>query len=137
MQHWLFKSEPGTYSFDQLLKDQKTNWNGVRNFQARNHLRNAAPGDLALIYHSGDERAAVGIAKVIKGAYPDIDPKKPGEWVQIDLAPVEALPCPVTLAAMKSTPALKDLQLIKQSRLSCMPVTEAEFKKIVEMGKPQ
>lgn len=134
MQHWLFKSEPGTYSFDQLLKDKKTNWNGVRNFQARNHLRNAAPGDLAIIYLSGDGRAAVGIAQVVKVAYPDLDPEKPGDWVQIDLAPVGALPRPVTLAEMKATPALKDLQLIKQSRLSCMPVTEAEFMRICQLG---
>lgn len=133
--YWLLKSEPETYSFAQLLKDKKTNWNGVRNYQARNHLRNASPGDLAIIYHSGEERAAVGVAKVVKGAYPDPDPEKPGEWVQIDLAPVESFDSPVSLASIKSTPSLKELPLIKQSRLSCMPISKAEFEILCRMGK--
>lgn len=133
--YWLFKSEPQTYSFETLLKEKKTHWNGVRNFQARNHLRNAARGDLALIYHSGEEKAVVGIARVIREAYPDPDPKKPGDWVQIDLEAIEALPNAVTLKTLKSTPAFKTLPLITQSRLSCMPITEAHFKAIVKLGK--
>jgi predicted RNA-binding protein with PUA-like domain len=132
--HWLFKSEPQTYSFSQLLKDKKTNWNGVRNFQARNFLKEAQVGDLALIYHSGDERAVVGIAKVVRAAYPDPDPEKKGDWVQLDLAPVERLERPVSLAEIKSEPGLADLLLIKQSRLSCMPVTAKHFQLILRLG---
>lgn len=129
--HWLFKSEPETYSFAQLLRDRKTNWDGVRNFQARNNLRNAARGDLALIYHSGGDKAVVGIARVAREAYPDVDPGTPGEWVQIDLEPVQALARPVTLAEIKSTPALSTLPLIRQSQLSCMPITPAHFETLV------
>lgn len=132
--YWLFKSEPGTYSFSQLQKDGKTNWNGVRNFQARNFLQQVKAGDRALIYHSGDDKAVVGIAKVVRAAYPDPDPKKPGEWVQIDLAPEKALH-PVTLKEMKATPSLADLLLIKQSRLSCMPISAKDFERIVKMGE--
>ena len=132
--YWLLKSEPSTYSFDNLIQDGKTNWNGVRNFQARNHLAQISRGDIALIYHSGDDKAVVGIAKVIKEGYPDLDPKKPGAWVQIDLAPVKALPRPVTLAEIKSKPALKTVPLIKQSRLSCMPITAAHFDAILKMA---
>src|SRR5690349_12116881 len=96
--YWLFKTEPETYSFRQLLQDKKTCWNGVRNFQARNFLKQVQRDDHALIYHSGDERAVVGIAKVTRTAYPDPDPKKPGEWVQIDIVPLESLEQPVSLA---------------------------------------
>lgn len=134
MNYWLFKSEPGTYSFDQLIQDRKTNWNGVRNFQARNFLQKVAPGDLALIYHSGDDKAVVGVAKVSKGPYPDLDPKKPGDWVQIDLVPEQKLASPVTLKTLKATPALKDMLLIKQSRLSCMPISAKHFEQILKMG---
>lgn len=137
MNHWLFKTEPETYSFAQLLKDGKTNWNGVRNFQARNFLMKAQAGDQALIYHSGDDKCVVGIAKVVKAAYPDPDPKKPGEWVQIDLAPVEKLSRPISLKEIKTTPALSDLPLIKQSRLSCMPIPAKSFEALVKMGRTQ
>ncbi len=132
--YWLLKSEPETYSFQQLQKDKKTNWNGVRNFQARNFLRTIKQGDLTLIYHSGDEKAVVGIAKVVKEAYPDLDPKKPGDWVQVDLEPMKIFKRPVSLKEIKSEPALKDLLLIKQSRLSVMPVQPHHYKKIVELG---
>jgi predicted RNA-binding protein with PUA-like domain len=134
MHYWLLKSEPSTYSFDQLLKDKKTNWNGVRNFQARNFLKTAKKGDLALIYHSNEDKAVVGIAKVVKEAYPDIDEETAGDWVQIDIAPIEKLDLPVTLAEMKSTAKLKNLLLIKQSRLSVSPVSETDYKLIVKMG---
>lgn len=133
--YWLLKTEPGTYSFDQLLKDKKTNWNGVRNFQARNFLKEVSVGDLAIIYHSGDERAAVGIARVTKSAYPDPDLEKPGEWVQVDIEPVSKLRTPVSLSQIKATPELKDLPLIRQSRLSSMPISAAHFEKIVVLGK--
>ena len=131
---WLFKSEPETYSFDTLLKEKKTTWNGVRNFQARNFLRECKKGEFALIYHSGKEKAVVGITKIMKEGYPEHDPKKPGEWVQLDLSATLKLKEPVKLAQLKSTAALKHLLLIKQSRLSCMPVTEIEFKTILELG---
>jgi predicted RNA-binding protein with PUA-like domain len=130
---WLFKSEPETYSFDQLIQDKKTNWDHVRNYQARNFLRQVKKGDLAIIYHSGDDKAAVGIAQCVREAYPDIDPEG-GDWVQIDLKPVEKFKTPVTLATMKATPALKDLSLIKQSRLSCMSITPAHFQILKKMG---
>lgn len=131
---WLFKSEPGTYSIDDLARDKKTAWNGVRNFQARNFLNEAKKGDFALIYHSGDDKAVVGVARVIKEGYPEPDPKKKGDWVQIDVQYAMKLKNPVELARIKATPALKNLMLIKQSRLSCMPVTSAEFKTILELG---
>src|SRR5437588_13060520 len=99
--YWLLKSEPSTYSFDHLIRDGKTNWNGVRNFQARNHLARISKGDIALIYHSGDDKAVVGVARVVREGYPDPDPKKPGDWVQIDLEPVRPLTQPVTLAEIK------------------------------------
>src|SRR3982751_5233945 len=102
---WLMKTEPSTYSFAQLKKDGKTNWSGVRNFQARNHLRNAKKGDLVLIYHTGDEKAVVGVAKVVREGYPDPDPENEGDWVQVDLAPVEELGTPVSLADIKKSPA--------------------------------
>jgi predicted RNA-binding protein with PUA-like domain len=134
LQHWLMKTEPETYSFEQLLKDKKTNWNGVRNFQARNHLKNVKKGDLVLIYHSGDVRAVVGVAEVSRDGYPDPDPKKAGDWVQIDLIPEQKLKNPVTLSSIKSETSLKNMPLIKQSRLSVMPITAAEYAKILKMA---
>ena len=132
---WLLKSEPETYSFQRLLKEKKTNWDQVRNFQARNALRAAKKGDLALIYHSGDERALVGVAEVIKEAYPDPDPEMPGDWVQIDLKAVEALARPISLKEIKAHPGLTDLPLIKQSRLSCMPITRKHFETLVQLSE--
>ena len=134
MNYWLLKTEPTTYSFSQLLKDGKTNWNGVRNFQARNYLRTLEKGDLCLVYHSGDIRAAVGIARVARGGYPDPDPKKPGDWVQVDLEPVQALP-PVTLSTMKATAVLKTMPLIKHTRLSVMPITAIHYKMILKLAQ--
>lgn len=133
-QIWLLKTEPDTYSFEQLLKDRNTNWNGVRNFQARNFLRTAQVGDLALIYHSGDIKAVVGTARVVKAGYPDPDPETPGEWVQIDLQVDSPLPQPVSLKTLKATPELADLLLIRQSRLSVSPVTQAQHARILELG---
>lgn len=131
---WLLKTEPGTYSFSQLMKDGKTNWNGVRNFQARNHLKAIRKGDIALIYHSGDDKSVVGVARVVREAYPDPDPSKNGDWVQVDLEPVEELGQPVALSQLKSTRELKDLPLIKQSRLSVMPITGDHYKRILKLG---
>lgn len=134
-QYWLFKTEPETYSFAQLLKDGKTNWNGVRNFQARNFLLKAEKGDQALIYHSGDDKCVVGIAKVTKPAYPDPDPEKAGDWVQIDLAPVEEFQRSIPLKEIKATPALAEMLLIKQSRLSCMPISAKHFDTLVKLSQ--
>ncbi len=132
-QLWLYKSEPETYSFETLLKEKRTNWDQVRNFQARNFLKQAQVGDLALIYHSGKEKAVVGLARVTRTAYPDIDPEG-GDWVQIDLEVVKKLPLSVSLAQIKATPALKDLKMLRQSQLSCMPVTQSEFDTICRLG---
>ena len=133
--YWLLKSEPAKYSFSQLQKDKKTNWDHVRNYQARNFLRAMKKGDLAVIYHSNDERSAVGIAEVVKEAYPDIDKEDPkGDWAQVDIKAVEAFLQPVTLATIKATPALKDIALIKQSRLSCMAISEGHFNILKKMG---
>lgn len=125
-QSWILKTEPSTYSFQQLIKDRKTAWNGIRNFQARNNLKLIQPGDWLWIYHSGDERAIVGSAQAEGQAYPENDPKRPGDWLQIDIAAAKACKGPVTLAQLKSTPGLRDMKLVKQSRLSVCPVTPSE-----------
>lgn len=132
--YWLLKTEPETYSFEQLQKDRKTPWNGVRNFQARNFLKEAKVGDQALIYHSGKDKAVVGIAEVTRTAFPDPDPKKPGDWVQIEIAPLRPFKRAVPLSELKTTPALKTLQLIRQSRLSVSPVSPEHFRLIVKLG---
>jgi predicted RNA-binding protein with PUA-like domain len=133
--YWLLKTEPETYSFSQLLKDEKTNWDHVRNYQARNFLRKAAKGDLALIYHSGDDKSVVGVAEVVREAYPDLDPEKAGDWVQIDLKPVESLARPIPLKEIKATASLATLPLIKHSRLSCMPVSKTHFEIILKLSR--
>ena len=135
-QYFLFKSEPHTYSLSDLKKDQTTNWNNVRNFQARNTLRECKKGDVALIYHSGDERAVVGTALITGAPYADLDPKKKGDWVQVDLKFGKAFGAPISLATLKAHPKLKNLPLIKQSRLSCMKISDAEFELILELGNP-
>jgi len=137
--HWLLKSEPDTYSIQDLKRDKKTNWNGIRNYQARNFLKTVRSGDLALIYHSGKDKAVVGIAQVVGEAYPDPEPDNPPqhpkqEWVQIDLKFDQELGRPVSLAEIKATASLKDLLLIRQSRLSVMPVTAQQFKALCTLG---
>ncbi len=134
-QYWLLKTEPSTYSFDTFLKQKKTNWNDVRNFQARNSLKAMEEGDVALIYHSGDDKAVVGTATVSRTAYKDPDPEDAkNEWVQVDLKVGEAFAEPVTLATIKSTASLKEVPLIRQSRLSVMPITPAHFKILCKLG---
>jgi hypothetical protein len=132
---WLLKSEPEVYSIDRFSKEKKTNWDHVRNYQARNVLRSCKKGQFVFIYHSNDDRAVVGVGKVIQEAYPDLDPVHPGEWSQIDVQFVMKLKTPVTLAEIKATPKLKDLALIKQSRLSCMEIGAKEFEIILRMGE--
>lgn len=133
MNYWLLKSEPFKYSWDQLLKDGKTFWDGVRNYQARNNLRGMKAGDRVLFYHSNEGLCVVGIAEVIKEAYQDPTTENP-QWAAVDIAPVQALKNPVTLADMKQIPQLAQLALIRQSRLSVCPVTKDEFDFILKMG---
>lgn len=132
--YFLAKSEPEVYAFAQLVKDKKTVWDGVRNFEARNNLRRMKKGDLVLFYHSGDDKAVVGIAKVRREAYPDPSSKE-GDWSAVDLEPVKAFIEPVSLAQMKADPGFEGLSLIKKSRLSVLPVSAPHFAKILKLGK--
>jgi len=130
---WLVKQEPSSYSWSDFLADGETSWTGVRNFSARNNLRRMRTGDEVLFYHTGDEKSVVGIAKVIRTAYPDPTAKE-GEWSTVDLAAVKPLRRPVTLREIKSNSRLKEIPLIRQSRLSVMPLSESAFREIVKTG---
>lgn len=132
--HWLVKQEPEDYSWDDLVRDGSTQWSGVRNFQARNNLRQMKVGDAVFFYHSGKEKCVVGIASVSKAAYPDPTAKEEG-WIAVDIKPVKRLPNPVSLADIKANTKLTDLLLVRQSRLSVMPVGKSEFEEIVRMAK--
>lgn len=132
MNYWLVKQEPEAYSFDDLLRDGKTDWTGVRNYQARNNLRAMRRGDLVLFYHSVSDKEVVGLTEVTREEYPD---PTDTNWICVELTPVEKFAVPVSLAAIKSEPSLADIALIKQSRLSVMPLTESEFETIVGMAK--
>jgi len=131
---WLVKQEPGDYSWSDFVADKGTSWTGVRNFAARNNLRHMSKGDHVLFYHSGEDKAVIGIAKVTRMAYRDATAKE-GDWSAVDLAPVKALRRPVTLAEIKSTPRLQKIALVRQSRLSVMPLGGKEFNLIVGMSK--
>jgi len=133
MKYWLVKSEPFKYSWEQFLKDGRTFWDGVRNYQARNNLRDMKAGDKVLFYHSNEGLCVVGIAEVIKAAYPDptIDDER---WVAVDIRPVKSLPEPVTLKDMKTQPALAEMGLIRQGRLSVVALTKKEFDTVLKMG---
>jgi predicted RNA-binding protein with PUA-like domain len=133
MQYWLMKSEPSAYSWEQLNKDGKTNWSGVRNFQAAANLKAMKKGDHAFFYHSNEGLAVVGICEVTKEAYPDPSDKT-GKFVQVDVKPVAPLKQPVTMAEIKATPGLSDMVLVKNSRLSVQPVTAAQWKAVCKMG---
>ena len=133
MAYWLMKSEPSAYSWNQLVKDGQTNWSGVRNFQAAANLKAMKPGDRAFFYHSGEGLEIVGVAEIVKAAYPDPSDKE-GRFVQVDVKPVEALKTPVTLAAIKAEPKLKEMKLVRQGRLSVSPVTAEEWKAICKLG---
>ena len=133
MAHWLVKSEPGTWSWDQHAKAGADAWTGVRNHQAKQHLMAMKPGDKVFYYHSGEDKAVVGISEVVKAAYPDpTDPT--GAFVSMDLKSVQPLAQPVTLAQIKADPALKDMVLVKNARLSVQPVTDAEWAAVCAMG---
>lgn len=132
-QYWLIKSEPFKYSWEQLLKDGKTFWDGVRNFQARKNLMAMKKGDKCLFYHSNEGLAIVGIAEVIKEHYPD-PTDDTGKWVCVDVKPYQSLKKPVTLEEIKKHPQLKNMQFVRQQRLSVSQVTEQEYEIICELG---
>ena len=135
MNYWLVKSEPGTYSWTQFLRDGQTAWTGVRNYQARNHLRAMKVGDRVLFYHSNEGKHVVGVAKVRKAAYPD-PTAAAGDWACVDLAPVETLAQPVGLEVIKTEPLLQEMVLVKNSRLSVQPVTEKQFTRVLQHAAP-
>jgi predicted RNA-binding protein with PUA-like domain len=132
MAYWLMKSEPGAYSWDDLVRDGGTMWDGVRNNAARLHLRAMKPDDQAFFYHSMDERAVVGIMRITDTGQPD---GEDGSWVKVPVKPVKSLAKPVTLAQIKGEPRLAKMELIRQSRLSVAPVREEEWTLILEMAK--
>ena len=132
--HWLVKTEPTSYSWDDLVRDGKTAWTGVRNFAARNHLKAMRSGDRVLFYHSVVGKAVVGIAEISREFYPDPSASD-GNWVCVDLCPVEPLQNPVTLEQIKATPLLSNMLLVRQGRLSVSPVTAAEFGEILRLSK--
>lgn len=132
MAYWLMKSEPGSYSWDDLVRDGGTMWDGVRNNAARLHLRAMKPGDEAFFYHSMDERAVVGIMRIAGAGQPDGEDRS---WVKVPVEPVRPLARPVTLAEIKAEPRLAKMELIRQSRLSVAPVRDEEWKLILEMAK--
>jgi predicted RNA-binding protein with PUA-like domain len=131
---WMVKQEPEVYSWTDFVGDGRTDWTGVRNYQARNNLREMKSGDRVLFYHSGKDKAVVGIAEVVKAAYPDPTADDP-QWVAVDLKPIKAFDAPVQLAAIRYDKRLSQLPLIRQSQLSVMPLTKDEFEAIVTMGK--
>jgi predicted RNA-binding protein with PUA-like domain len=133
---WLVKQEPSSYSWSDFVAEGETAWTGVRNYTARNNLRKMKNGDEVLFYHSGEEKAVVGIATVIRPAYPDSTAEE-GDWSAVDLAPIKRLPRPVTLRQIKSDARLKQVPLVHQSRLSVMSLAESEFREIVKMASPR
>jgi predicted RNA-binding protein with PUA-like domain len=130
---WLFKTEPSVYSYQQLVRDRKTVWDGVANNLALKNLRDINRGDQIFIYHTGDEKAAVGIAKALSGAYADPE-KKDAKLLVVDVEPVKPLPRPVTLAEVKAHPKLKNFDLVRNSRLSIMKVSDEQWELIEEMA---
>ena len=135
MAYWLMKSEPETWSWDQQKAEGKAGaeWDGVRNYQARNNMRAMKKGDLAFFYHSGGERACVGIVKIVVEAHPD-STASTDQWECVDVAAVTDLPKPMTLAEIKAEPQLKDMVLVNNSRLSVQPVTASEWRKVCTLG---
>ena len=132
MAHWLMKSEPDSYSWQDLVRDGGTEWDGVRNNAARLHLKAMKVGDEAFFYHSMSDKAVVGVMRIVREAQPD---PKDADWVSVRVEPVKPLATPVTLAAIKAEPSLAKMELIRQSRLSVAPVREEEWRKVMEMGR--
>lgn len=133
MNYWMVKQEPEAYSWAMFVKERRAAWTGVRNFQARNHLRAMKKGDQVLFYHSVTDKQVMGIARVETEAYPDPTAKE-GDWSCVDLAPVRSLSQPVPLATIKNDKRLRDIPLVRQGRLSVMPLSRAEFERIVGLG---
>ncbi len=133
MAYWLVKSEPSSYSWDQMVKDGRTFWSGVRNYQAAGNLKAMRTGDRAFFYHSGDDKAVVAIVEVVKEYYPDHTDES-GKFGMVDVKAVAAVKTPVTLAAIKAEPKLKNLQLVRHSRLSVVPIDDASWRLICAMG---
>jgi predicted RNA-binding protein with PUA-like domain len=132
--YWLVKVEPGAYSWETFVKDGKTAWTGVRNFQARNNLRAMQKGDPVFYYHSVSEKQVVGLARVEREAYADPTATE-GDWSAVDLKPVKPLAKPVPLEAVKADPILKDILLVRHSRLSVSPLNETQFKRMLALGE--
>ena len=132
MSYWLVKTEPETFSWDNFVKDKKTTWDGVRNFQARSNMKSMIKGDIVFFYHTGDEKSIVGLAKVSSDPYPE--PKDP-DWIVVDLVPDKKLKNPVSLSQIKSEKRLSDMVLVRASRLSVQPVKENEYKLILELSE--
>jgi len=131
MRYWILRSEPDAYSWDDLVRDKGTEWNGVRNYTARNFLKEMVPGDQALFYHSNTEKAAVGIMEITRAWQPDGEDDK---WASVAVKPVRKLEKPVTLEAIKAAPQLKALEMVRQSRLSVTPVRDEEWTQLLTMG---
>lgn len=132
MNYWLLKTEPETYSWDTLVNEKKAVWDGIRNFQARRNLKEIKKGDVALFYHTGDEKSIIGLAKVVKEHYPE--PKDP-DWVVIEISPEKKLKKPVSLAQIKADKRLSSMVLVKAPRLSVQPVSADEFAVIRELSE--
>jgi predicted RNA-binding protein with PUA-like domain len=134
MAYWLMKSEPEAYSWDDLVRDQGTEWDGVRNNAATLHLKAMKVGDRAFLYHSMSDKAVVGIMEIVRAAKPDAKAQEGERWVSVAVKPVEKLKRPVTLAHVKAEPKLKDMELIRQSRLSVAPVRPEEWELLLQMA---
>ncbi len=136
MHHWLVKQEPEDYSWENFVSDGRTAWTGVRNFEARNNLRAMKSADLVLYYHSGSEKQVVGIASVQKEAYEDPTAIE-GDWSAVDLKPVKRLEKPVTLQTIKTDSILKEMPLVRKTRLSVVPITGTQFSRLLKLGETQ
>lgn len=134
MAQWLLKTEPGTYGWEDLVREGRTFWDGVRNYAARNNLRAMAVGDRAFVYHSVGPRLLVGIAEIVRSAYPDPTTEDPA-WVCVDIVPVSPLPRPVSLDEIKAHPGLTEMALVKQSRLSVQPVLDEEWRAVLALAE--
>ena len=132
--YWLVKQEPSDYSWSDFVSEGGCMWDGVRNYQARNHLRSMHQGDFVLFYHSVREKQIVGVAQVAKEAYPDPTATE-GDWSVVDLKPIKALARPVALSQIKQDSVLSDMALVRQSRLSVSPVTEEQFRRVLALGE--
>ena len=133
MSYWLAKSDPDTYGWSDLVRDRKTTWDGIRNYKARNYLRDMKPGDLVLFYHSGQEKSVVAAMKILSESFPDKTAEE-DIWSAVDVAPAWTLKSPVTLARIKAEPSLRNIHLVREGRLSVMPLEKEAFDLIVSLG---